>query len=109
MAMANWGDMGRMMKQIQKMQEELLAVQEKLGTMEVEGSAGGGAVKAVCNGRAELLRLVLAPEVVDPEDTEMLADLVVAAVNEAMRLARQKAEEEMARVTGGLQLPGLPF
>lgn len=107
--MANWGDMGRMMKQIQKMQEELLAVQEKLGTMEIEGSAGGGAVKAVCNGRAELLRLSLAPEVVDPEDTEMLADLVVAAVNEAMRLARQKAEEEMARVTGGLQLPGLPF
>lgn len=105
----NLGDMGRMMKQAQKLQEDMAAAQERLATVEVEGSSGGGVVKAVCNGQQELRGITIDPGAVDPADVEMLQDLIVAAVNDALKRSREVAAAEMSRVTGGLQIPGLPF
>ena len=99
--------MAGLMKQAQKMQQQMMKMQEELATREVSASAGGGMVEAVCNGKAELVRLKLEPEVVDPEDVEMLADLIVAAVGEAQRRAHEMTQEEMAKLTGGMNLPGL--
>jgi nucleoid-associated protein EbfC len=93
-----------MMKQVQKMQEDMLAAQEALASMEVEGSAGGGMVKAVVTGSGELRSVSIAPDVVDPDDIEMLEDLVVAAVTEAMRTSQELQSERMGGVTGGLDL-----
>ena len=100
-------NMQNMMKQAQQMQENIERVQEELAQKEVEAAAGGGMVKAVVNGKKELVRLSIAPEAVDPEDVEMLEDLVLAAVNEAMREADAYAEQEMSKVTGGANLGGL--
>lgn len=105
----NLGDMGRMMKQVQKLQEDMAAAQERLAGIEVEGSSGGGAVKAVCTGQQELRGITIDPAAVDPGDVEMLQDLIVTAVNDALKRARDVAAAEMSRVTGGLQIPGLPF
>ncbi|MBX6378769.1 MAG: YbaB/EbfC family nucleoid-associated protein [Clostridia bacterium] len=102
------GNMNKLLKQVQKVQQEMTRVQEELGRRTVEGSAGGGAVVATCNGQQELLSVRIRPDVVDPEDVEMLQDLVVAAVNEALRAARELASQEMGKVTGGLGLPGGP-
>lgn len=98
----------KMIKQVQKMQAEMARIQEELAEKRVEGSAGGGVVKAVANGHQDLVSIEIKPEAVDPEDVEMLQDLVLAACNEAIRKSREVAQAEMARVTGGLNLPGLP-
>ncbi len=95
------------MKQAQKMQERMLRMQEELATKTVEATSGGGMITAVVNGKYELVSLKIEREVVDPEDIEMLQDLIVAAVNEGVRKSQEMAQEEMAKVTGGLNIPGL--
>jgi DNA-binding YbaB/EbfC family protein len=99
------GDMGKMLKQAQKLQAEVARVQEALGNERVEASSGGGVVRAVANGHGDLVELTIDPSVVDPSDVGMLSDLILAAVNEAQRNARSLAESRMRAVTGGLQLP----
>ncbi len=101
-------DMGKMLKQVQKLQAEMARVQEELASAKVEATAGGGVIRAVANGHGELISLTIDPAVVDPSDVTMLADLVLAAVNEAQRNARTIAEDRMKAVTGGMQIPGLP-
>ncbi len=96
-----------MIKQAQKMQQDMLKMQEELETKQYEATAGGGMVKATVNGKHELLSLSINPETVDPDDVEMLQDMVVAAVNEAMRKAEAEAAQNMSRLTGGLNLGGL--
>ena len=96
-----------MMKQAQKMQQDMLKMQEELEVKQYEAAAGGGVVKAVVNGKHEVVSLTIDPEAVDPEDVEMLQDMVVAAVNEAMRKAEAEASQNMSRLTGGLNLGGL--
>ena len=96
-----------MVKQAQKMQQEMLRMQEEMETREYEAAAGGGMVTAAVNGKHELLRLSIDPEAVDPEDVEMLQDMVIAAVNEAMRKADAEAAASMSKLTGGLNLGGL--
>ena len=94
-----------MIKQAQKMQQEMLKMQEELESKEFEAKAGGGVVTAVVSGKRELLRLEIDPEAVDPEDVEMLQDMVVAAVNEALRAAENQANANMSKLTGGMNLP----
>lgn len=101
------GNMNNMMKQMQKIQKQMETLQEDLKSQEVEASSGGGAVKAVVNGNKELISVKINPEVVDPEDVEMLEDLIVAAIGEAMRTAEDKVNSEMGKITGGLNIPGL--
>ena len=109
------GGMGGLLKQAQKMQKEIERIQNELADTRIEGSAGGGMVTAVASGQQELLEIKIDAEVVDPDDVEMLEDLVLAAVNQAMENAKTKAEEEMAKATGGLmpnmgaglKIPGL--
>ena len=91
-----------MMRQVQKMQEDMMRMQEELETQTFEAGAGGGIVRAVVNGNKELASLTIDPEAVDPEDVEMLQDLVVAAVNEALRASEAAASENMSKLTGGL-------
>ncbi len=101
------GGLGQMMKQAQKMQAQILKIQEEMAGRTVEASAGGGMVTVTANGKQEILALRIEREVVDPEDVEMLQDLVVAAVNEALKKAQEMVSEEMAKITGGFQIPGL--
>ena len=96
-----------MIKQAQKMQQDMLKMQEEMEGKEYEATAGGGMVKAVVNGKHEVLSLTINPEAVDPEDVEMLQDMVVAAVNEAMRKGETEAAQNMSKLTGGLNLGGL--
>ena len=96
-----------MMKQAQKMQQELLRMQEEQETKTYSASAGGGMVTATVNGKHELVNLEIKPDAVDPDDVEMLQDMVIAAVNEAMRTADAEAASNMSRLTGGLNLGGL--
>lgn len=98
---------GNMMKQVQKMQARMMEIQEQLAEERVEGTAGGGMVKAVANGKQEIVEITIDKEVVDPEDIEMLQDLIVAAVNQAQKAAAELAAERMAEVTGGLNIPGM--
>ena len=115
MAKRGFGSMGggmnmqAMIKQAQKMQQDMLKAQEEIAQMETEATAGGGAVKVVVTGTNTVKSLEIKPEVVDPDDIEMLQDLVVAAVNEAFRLAQEKSENSMKAVTGGMGggMPGL--
>ncbi len=100
-------DIGSLMKQAQKMQAQILKIQEEMAERSVEASAGGGMVAVTANGKQEILSIRIEPEVVDPEDVEMLQDLVAAAVNEALKKAQEMVAEEMAKITGGMQLPGL--
>lgn len=103
-------NMQQLMKQAQKMQQQMLAAQEELATATVEGSAGGGMVKATVSGAGELMSLAIDPSVVDPEDVETLTDLVVAAVRDASRAAQEMAAEKMgplAQGLGGMGLPGM--
>jgi hypothetical protein len=95
------------MKQAQQMQAKMMKLQEELASKTVEASAGGGMVAAVVNGKHELVSLKIEKDVVNPEDVEMLQDLIVAAVNEGVRKAQEMAQEEMAKLTGGLNIPGL--
>lgn len=101
------GNMGNMMKQMQKMQKQMEDMQKELEEKEVEASAGGGAVTALVNGKKELLKIDIDESVVDPEDVEMLEDLVMAAVNEAMRKAEDMVSSQMQKITGGMNIPGL--
>ena len=96
-----------MIKQAQKMQQEMLKMQQEMETKEYEATAGGGIITAAVNGKYELLRLTIDPEAVDPEDVEMLQDMVIAAVNEAMRKAQAESAATMGKLTGGLNLGGL--
>ena len=97
--------MANLQRMAQQMQQEMLRIQGELETLEVEGTAGGGVVKAVVTGKQELVSVAIDPSAVDPSDTEMLQDLIVAAVNDALRSSKQVAEEKMAAVTGGMKLP----
>ena len=101
------GNMQSMLRQAQKMQEEMAATQQELETREYTATAGGGAVSATGSGKHTLTALTIQPEVIDPEDAEMLGDLVRAAVNEALAQAAKDAEETMGRITGGMNLPGM--
>jgi DNA-binding YbaB/EbfC family protein len=99
--------MGNLQRMAMQMQQEMARVQAELETMTVEGSAGGGVVKATVTGKQELTGLVIDPSAVDPEDVEMLQDLVMAAVNDALKASQQMAEQRMGAVTSGLRIPGL--
>lgn len=99
--------MGGFVKQAQRMQNQLTKIQDSLAETEVEATSGGGAVTAVVNGRQELVRIAIAPEAVDPSDVEALQDLVLAAVNLAMKNAQEMIQSEVNKVTGGLSIPGL--
>jgi len=98
---------GNMAKMAQQMQAEMARVQAELDAMTVEGTAGGGEVKATVTGHGQLVSVAISKDVVDPDDVEMLQDLVTAAVNDALNRVKQVAEEKMARVTGGLRIPGI--
>jgi hypothetical protein len=98
---------GNILKQAQMMQQKLMELQDKMGDNRVEATAGGGMVTVVANGKQEVLSIKIDPSVVDPNDLEMLEDLVCAAVNEALRKAREMVTEEMSKLTGGLKIPGL--
>ncbi len=101
------GNMGNMMKQVQKMQAQMQKSQQEIEAKEFTSSAGGGAVSVTVNGKRELLSLNIDKDVVDPDDVEMLQDLILAAVNEAMRSAENAMSDEMGKLTGGLNMPGL--
>jgi DNA-binding YbaB/EbfC family protein len=96
------GNIQNLMKQAQKMQKDMEKTQEELANKTVEASSGGGAVVIVANGKKEILSITIKPEVVDPEDTEMLQDIILAAVNEALRKADDLTNSEMSKITGGL-------
>ena len=99
-------NMQNMMKQMQKMQRNMTKIQEELAQTPVEGTAGGGVVKVTVNGANQVLSVELAPEVVDPDDIEMLQDLIVAAANDAINNAQKLSEERMGALTKGMKLPG---
>lgn len=101
-------NMQKMMKQVQKMQADMAQVQESLAEETVEASSGGGVVTVKVNGHQEVQEIKIDPAAIDPEDVEMLEDLVLAAVNEGLRKSQEMAQEAMAKVTGGLNIPGLP-
>jgi hypothetical protein len=99
--------MGNLQRMAQQMQQEMLRIQDELAAATVDGSAGGGVVSATVTGKQELVSVTIDPSAVDATDVEMLQDLVVAAVNDALRASRELAEQKMAAVTGGLRIPGL--
>jgi nucleoid-associated protein EbfC len=99
--------MANLQRMAQQMQQDMMRVQAELEAATVDGSAGGGVVSATVTGKQELVSLTIDPSAVDPADVEMLQDLVVAAVNDALRASRELAEQKMAGVTGGLKLPGM--
>ena len=99
--------MGKMMKQAQKMQAQMAKMQEELAARTVEATAGGGMVKVVVTGKQEIKEIKINPEAVDPEDVEMLEDLVLAAVNEGLKESQEMASKEMSKITGGLNIPGM--
>ncbi|TRO80608.1 YbaB/EbfC family nucleoid-associated protein [Trichloromonas acetexigens] len=99
--------LGNIMKQAQLMQQKMTRLQEELGERQVEATAGGGMVHAVVNGKQQLLSLKIEKSVVDPEDVEMLQDLVLAAVNEAIKKSQDMMQAEMGKITGGMNIPGL--
>ena len=99
--------LGNIMKQAQQMQQKIARLQQELEGREVEATAGGGMVTAVVNGKQQLLNLKIEKDAVDPEDVEMLEDLVTAAVNEAIKQSQEMMQQEMSKVTGGMNIPGL--
>jgi DNA-binding YbaB/EbfC family protein len=105
--MMGGGNMQQLARQAQKLQQQMAEMQTALDAREFEASAGGGMVTVKVNGKKELLALTIKPEAVDPEDVEMLQDLVLAAVNEALRQAAETIEREMGKMTGGLNMLGL--
>ena len=105
--MANQKQVNQMMKQMQKMQADMEAAQRALEEATIEGSAGGGVVKVTVTGSGEVTAISIAPEVVDPDDVEMLEDLVLAAVGDGLRRAQQMQQESLGGVTGGVDLGGL--
>ena len=105
--MGNAGNMQGMMKKVQKMQAEMLKMQEELKTRTVETTVGGGALTIVANGKKEIESINIKPEALDPDDVEMLQDMIVSGVNEAMRKIDEMTEREMSKITGGMKLPGM--
>lgn len=105
--MPGGGNMNNMIKQAQKMQQDMLRAQEELETKTVEATVGGGSVTAVVSGKKELVSIKISPDAVDPDDVEMLEDLILAAVNEGMRKAEELAASEMSKITGSMNIPGL--
>ena len=101
------GNMNNLMKQAQKLQRDMEQAQKELETKEFESSVGGGAVVVKVNGKKEVLDVTMKPEVVDPDDIEMLQDLVLSAVNEALRSVDEMQASQMSKVTGGMNIPGL--
>ena len=99
--------MGNMMKQAQKLQSKMLRIQEEMAEKTVEATAGGGMVKVMANGRQQVLSIQIEAEVVDPEDVEMLQDLILAAVNDALVKSQEMIAAEMGKLTGGMNIPGL--
>jgi len=100
-------NINQLMKQAKKMQAKMAELQAELEQKTVESSAGGGMVKVIANGKYEILSITIDPEVVNAEDIEMLQDLILAAVNDALRKAQEMVAEEMSKLTGGLKIPGL--
>ncbi|MBQ7826908.1 MAG: YbaB/EbfC family nucleoid-associated protein [Clostridia bacterium] len=100
-------DMNGMIKQAQKMQEEMAALQEELDSKEYEVAAGGGAVTVKINGKSEIINIEIDPEIVDPDDIETLQDILVAGVNEAIKKVNDTNSSEMSKITGSLSMPGL--
>jgi len=101
-------NMGNLLKQAQQFQAKMAKLQEELGERTVEASAGGGMVTVVANGKQEILSVTIDREVIDPDDKEMLQDLIMAAVNDAMNKAKSMMQEEMGKLTHGLNLPNIP-
>ena len=101
-------NMGKLMKQAQQLQTKMAKMQEELSEKTVEASSGGGMVSVIANGKQELVDINIDPEVVDPEDIEMLEDLIMAAVNDAMTRAKDMMNEEMGKLTQGMNIPGMP-
>jgi DNA-binding YbaB/EbfC family protein len=99
--------LGKMMKQAQQIQDKMLKLQEEMSEKTVETSSGGGMVKVVANGRQQLVSIQIEQEVVDPDDVEMLQDLILAAVNDALTKAQEMVSGEMNKLTGGMNIPGL--
>jgi hypothetical protein len=102
-------DLGGLLQAAQKLQGDVAKMQDELARKQVEASAGGGMVSVVVNGHCEVVKLTIEPDVVDPKEISMLQDLIVAAINQAVRKARELTQEEMAKLTGGLGIPGLPI
>ncbi|RKD22824.1 nucleoid-associated protein [Ammoniphilus oxalaticus] len=100
-------NMNNMMKQMKKMQDQMVKAQEELKEKTVEGSAGGGVVTVVVNGHKEVKDVIIKPEAVDPDDVEMLQDLVLAAINDAMKQVDDLTSQSMGKFTGGMNIPGL--
>jgi DNA-binding YbaB/EbfC family protein len=100
-------DIGGLVKQAQKIQAKMAKVQEELANKTVESSAGGGMVTVVANGRQEIVSIKIEREVVDPNDVDMLQDLILAALNDALKKSQQMMQEEMAQIAGGFKIPGL--
>ncbi len=98
---------GNMMKEPQKLQEKMLAMQEEIAKRKVDATAGGGMVTVEANGKQEILSIKIDPEVINKEDAQMLEDLVLAACNEALRKSRELVQQELGKLTGGMKLPGL--
>lgn len=101
------GNMNEMIKQAQRMQENMMKAKEEAESKNVQASSGGGMVEVVVSGKIEILELKIKPEAIDPEDAEMLEDLVKAAVNQGIRNAQAMVQEEMGKATGGINIPGL--
>lgn len=99
------GNMNNLMKQAKKMQEQMVKVQEELEQKTVEASAGGGVVTVIASGKKEIVEINIKPEAVDPDDVEMLQDLILAAINEALRKADEMVQGEMSKITGGMGMP----
>ena len=100
-------NMNNMMKQVKKMQEQMEKAQQEIEEKEFESTSGGGVVSATVNGKKEVLAIKIDPDVIDPEDSEMLEDLIIAAINDAMKKADEYSGETMGKLTGGLNIPGL--
>ncbi len=99
--------MGNMMKQAQKLQSKMLKLQEELAEKTVETASGGGMVKVVANGRQQIVSIQIEEEVVDPDDVEMLQDLILAAINDALAKSQEMVSGEMSKLTGGINIPGM--
>ena len=105
--MGGGANMNQMLKQAQKMQEQMQKMQEEMETKTFEATSGGGAVKVIVDGKREVSEITIAPDVVDPDDVEMLQDLIIAAVNEALRKVEEANSAQLGSITGGLNIPGL--
>jgi DNA-binding YbaB/EbfC family protein len=107
--MGNMGNMAGMMKKVQKLQADMAKLQEELKAQTLEATAGGGAVKVVVNGDKQVVSVKIDPAAIDPEDVEMLEDMIMAAINEALKKVDDMMAQEMGKLTGGLKLPGGMF